>query len=487
MPASIRRLTLAATMALTLGTVLAQPAGAATASTVGSIELSPQAVTLANPAKTGQTVPAQLLSVNLTLLDTNGDPITSGPLTTPVSITIYGPSPAVLTTSTTEITSATPTVDFIYNGHFVANSIFVTAVSGDAFAQMSFQPKHRGFPGTRSVPFRMKASNVKNGWAFKMQVAGGAPRSVLMDTGSHGVVVPLSALGPGAVGPGAPGKITYSSDGKIFSGNDYLAPITLNVGGTTVGGKIVGGTTVTTAPIKVLAVRTGSCAPNYPVSKCNPATIQAAAGKVSMLGVGFDRGKATNAPSPRAVAAGGNSGTPPELGNAFLALTNIVQGSMHPGYLITRNGVTLGITAKNSAGFKRNAISLTPGGTGPGDWNGAPGCFSFPGLPTYKAQCGSVLMDTGIPKAILQLDTSKRPRGMKKKIPRNTKIKIAVGAARNPVFSYGFTTGGSSPVTPKAIRWAIGSPPFINTGRNVISTYDYMFDAGSGKLGFRRH
>ena len=31
---------------------------------------------------------------------------------------------------------------------------------------------------------------------------------------------------------------------------------------------------------------------------------------------------------------------------------------------------------------------------------------------------------------------------------------------------------------------AAGSPPFINTGRKVISQHDYLFDAGSGLVGF---
>lgn len=475
MPASIiSRLTLAAALGLTLCTVLAQPAMAETTSTVGTIELSPQAVSLANPTQATAVTPAQLLSVKLTLLDTDGNPITSGALTTPVTITIYGPSPAVLTTSTTEIHSATPTVDFTYDGHFVANSVFVTAVSGSAFAQMAFQPKHRGFAGTQSVPFRMKAKNIKNGWSFKMAVAGGAPHGAEMDTGSHGVVVPLSALGPDAVGPGPAGQIEYSSDGKIFTGFDYLASVTLTAGGRT----------VTTVPIKVLAVSAASCDPAFP--KCKPGNPES----VHMLGIGFDRGKATNVPSPtRAVTAAPSGTTPPELANAFMALTDIVQGSMRPGYVITPSGVTLGITAANTRGFK--TIGLTPGGTGPGDWNAAPGCFSFPGIPSFKPQCGTVLVDTGIDSAILQLAASLRPRPMQKKklIPAHTPIRISVGPSRKPGFSYGFTTGGTTPVTPTSIRWAAATrstPPFVNTGRDVISRYDYLFDAGSGKVGFRK-
>jgi hypothetical protein len=466
------RLTITATLATMFCIALTQPSMAAAPRTVGTIQLSPQAEPLANPAQPGQTAAARSIRVKLTLLDTKGKPITRGALATPVRITIYGPSPAVLTTPTPVIRSATPTVTFNYDGGFVANSIFVTAVSGHAFAQMSFQPAHRGFPGTQSVPFTMKRDNVKKGWSFKMSVAGGRSRTVLMDTGSHGIVVPKSALGPGAVGPGPPGHMEYSSDGKVFSGNDYLAPVTISVGSTK----------VTTVPIKVLAISSGGCAPHFP--KCDPAKVQKAVHSVSMLGVGFDRGKQTNTPSPSRRAAAAASETPPELANAFLALKHIVQGSMHPGYIITPKGVTLGITAADSAGF--SDVSLTPGGTGPGDWNGAPGCFSFPGIRKYKSQCGTVLVDTGIASAILALPKSQRPASMKKKIPKHTKVQISVGTTgAAPAFTYGFTTGGSSPVTPTSIRWAAGSPPFVNTGRDVISQHDYLFDAGSGRLGFR--
>src|ERR1035437_10334320 len=93
------------------------------------------------------------------------------------------------------------------------------------------------------------------------------------------------------------------------------------------------------------------------------------------------------------------SKAPPELTNGFLALANIIQGSMHPGYVSSSNAVTLGITPSDTAGFK--TVGLTPGGSGPGDWNTEPGCFSFPSISGYAPQCGTVMVDTGIASAIL--------------------------------------------------------------------------------------
>jgi hypothetical protein len=286
-------------------------------------------------------------------------------------------------------------------------------------------------------------------------VGGGPQHYVEMDTGSRGLVVPAAILGRHAVGPGPAGKITYTSDGKEFLGHYYLAPITLSGGGAT----------VRTVPIRVLGVDRAACAPGYP--KCRPGNVAG----LGVMGVGFNRGKAST--------------TPPELTNAFLALIAIAQGSMHPGYIIRRRSVTLGITAGNQTGF--NELPLTPGGTGPGDWNTAPGCFAFPRLPGYPRRCGTVLVDTGIASAIIGLPRSQRPASMRSSIPSGTPIRVDVGLRSGPsILSFGFTTGASGqPLTPKSIRWAAGSEPFVNTGRHPIALYDYLFDDASGTVGFR--
>jgi hypothetical protein len=176
---------------------------------------------------------------------------------------------------------------------------------------------------------------------------------------------------------------------------------------------------------------------------------------------------------------------PPELTNAFLALTNSIEGSMHTGYIIRPNGVTLGITDADAAGF--NTVALTAGGTGPGDWNTEPGCFSFPSISGYNAQCGTVLVDTGIASAILGLPKSLRPSSILTSIPTGEQLQIDVVASSTvtPILSYNFTTGTASPMAPTSIRWAAGTAPFVNTGRRPISSDDYLFDAGSGKVGFK--
>jgi hypothetical protein len=444
---------------------------------VGTITLSPRAVTLSNPVVKGRSAKAARIAVSLIVLDAHGKPITKGTFSKPIGIQVYAPSLGVLTPETSLIRSPKSKIYFDYTGGYVANSILVTAVSGHAFSLMSFQPKHRGFAGTGSVTFPISspARNIANGWGFMASVGGGRAHYVQMDTGSRGVIVPTSVLGKSAVGPGAAGQITYTSDGKEFLGHYYLAALTLSAGGKS----------VTTVPIQVLGVDKGACAPKYP--KCVPPTSVSGLG---MIGVGFDRGSAQGPPDPstgeRPAPPPAPSKAPPELTNPFLALTSVIQGSMHPGYVISSKGVTLGITSAGTAGFK--AVRLAAGGSGPGDWNTEPGCFSFPSISGYAPQCGTVLVDTGIDSAILGLPTAQRPSSIASSIPdgEHIQIQLPTASTANAILSYSFATGDTgNPMAPTSIRWAAGTAPFVNTGRDPISRYDYLFDAGSGKVGFR--
>ena len=433
------------------GAAAATPAG----NRIATITLSPQAVTLPNPVSAHGRGSAKRIAVSLAALDSSGRPIT-GPFATPIRIRVYAQRPGELSTARAVISAPERQIYFTYDGGPVANSIVVTAVAGRAFALMSFQPRNRGLPGGQSVDFPMPdaARNIARGWGFQASIGGGPAHYVEMDTGSRGIVVPASALGPSAVGPGPAGMIEYTSDGKEFLGNYYLAPVKLSFGG-------VG---VTTVPIRVLGVSRAACAPGYP--NCRVGGI----GGLGVMGVGFDRGK--------------SSPMPPELTNPFLALQNVIQGQMDPGYLIRAGGVTLGITSADAAGF--DEVALQSGGSGPGDWNTAPGCFSFPEIAGYPAQCGTVLMDTGIASAILGLPRPQRPPGIAARIPDGESVQIAVGSrGASPILSYGFAVGDGGPTTPTRLRWAGDPSAFVNTGRRVISSYDYLYDAGSGRLGFR--
>jgi hypothetical protein len=99
-----------------------------------------------------------------------------------------------------------------------------------------------------------------------------------------------------------------------------------------------------------------------------------------------------------------------------------------------------------------------------------------------------VLVDTGLASAILGLPKPERPKSISSSIPAHERIDITIGGPqRSPILAYGFAVGDRGPTTPTSIRWAGGHAPFVNTGRRLISAYDYLFDAGSGKVGFKAH
>jgi hypothetical protein len=393
--------------------------------------------------------------VALTATNAQGQPITSGRFAQPITIHVYEPASQPLKALTRTITAPVKKLYFRYSGKKVSNPIVVNAVSGTAFAQLSFQPAGRRSPGKTSVtfPFPNTAANFARGWGFDASVGGGPSHYLQMDTGSTGVVLPASVLGPKAVGPGLPGQIEYTSDGKIFSGNYYLAPLKLSAGGAS----------ARTVPIRVLGVSAASCDPNYP--DCHVGSITS----LGLVGVGFNRGPL--------------GPTPPEQHNAFLALTGIIQSSMDPGYVISANSITLGITAAQRSGF--GLIKLQPGGSGPGDWDTEPGCFGFPQLTGFTSFCGTLLMDTGIDSAIVGLPESQRPPSIATSIPNGVSVQFAAPTMPSPSMSYTFTTGSGALPAPTSIRWAAGSQPFVNTGRNLIASYDYLYDGGGGRVGFR--
>ena len=194
---------------------------------------------------------------------------------------------------------------------------------------------------------------------------------VVMDTGSTGIVVSadkipninrLQSLGPG--------KLTYSSSGRIMVGQWVVTPMTITGGN---------GTRVSTAPIPVLAVTQLQCMVG--ARRCTPN--EAPLG-ISMMGIGFGRRHDHQAQSG------------PDK-NPFLNITNLEQGSpnvdrMRRGYIVTRQGIHIGLTSVNTqGGFAYVKLAREADGK---DWAGTPACISVNGA--QPAACGSLLMDTGV-------------------------------------------------------------------------------------------
>ncbi len=211
-------------------------------------------------------------------------------------------------------------------------------------------------------------SPVANGYRLKLSVGGGPLHAVQVDTGSIGVVVPRSALGPGAHDTGISGRMEYTSSGRIFTGRYVVAPLVL---------VDAAGRRVTTTPIRILAIDAASCD-----TARHPACVagRSVAG-VGMLGVGFARGTGSPDINPFLHARDGGR---------ILA----------PAYIITDRSIVLGAEATDEAGF--SSEHLVRAGA---DWGPPTGCFAIRG----SRYCGTILIDTGLGYAIARIPRDLRP------------------------------------------------------------------------------
>jgi hypothetical protein len=317
---------------------------------------------------------------------------------------------------------------------------------------------------TFTLPLHFDAAKtLADGPLLAVSIAGGADKIVKVDTGSRGLVVARTAIGPQATAIGQKGWIEYTSDGLILSGEYFLAPIRFHTTGST----------VDTIPVRVLGVESSSCDSNYP--HCTPLTDVNSMGE---LGVGYGNyAKASDTPTTEV--------------NPFLELQAMQDGTARRGYIITRKAITLGLTASHEASFRPIKLPKPTGPTAgpaglPGSWGAAPGCFALPDNGN-QTHCGTILVDTGIGTMIVGLAPAQRPPTMQDTIPNGTRINIGIPTFTNPALGYTVTTGATDdPLAPQgnpAARWAQNGP-FVNTGRHLLAGYDYLFDADAGHIGF---
>jgi hypothetical protein len=291
---------------------------------------------------------------------------------------------------------------------------------------------------------------------------------VVMDTGSVGVVVSankipnfhsLQSLGPG--------QLTYSSSGRIMIGQWVVTPMTI------LGGN---GVRVTTAPIPVLAVTQVQCMQR--ARRCTP---NEAPHRISMMGIGFGRRHDHQAQSG------------PDK-NPFLNVTNLDGGGpsvarMRRGYIVTRRGIHIGLTAGNTQG-DFSYVKLAPTADGK-DWAGTPACISINGAK--PAACGSLLMDTGVTAMYLTVPERQAStdivtvRGRATTLVDGTNLMISIPAEDSPRALYTFTLGDdANPLAPAhLILVSRERAPFVNTSLRFLNGFDYLYDADGGFVGFR--
>jgi hypothetical protein len=287
-------------------------------------------------------------------------------------------------------------------------------------------------------------SSLTSGFHVRAAVGGGPPHLFEVDTGSVGILVPRKALGPDfqTFDPSKDIDFGYVSSGKRYKGQWVRLSVVVGV---PQGWN--GSGDYPTAKVEVFAVD-------------DPPTFDG-----GMFGIGF--------------AIGGKADGGPER-NPLLHVT--YQGaSIAPGYTLTLQGIELGLGKASSAGFAVVPLQRNAAGT---DWKQPTGNLDLPGFTASLP----VLMDTGIADMLLWLAPAKRPSQWSRvaTLPAGVSVSISmpVDSSSPPALQYSFVTGAANqPMAPTAVRWRDGTG--INTGRNVMAGFDYLFDAADGRLGFR--
>jgi len=448
--------------------------------TVSAVIFEPAVVTLNNPAKPGIKTSSSDFSVVVTAYDNSGN-VLEPSCKEPLFVRIDGAPKGVITPEVRKITRG-QIAKFKYSGKYFPGpinieawekipngtaalgkyAIGITQILGQnpnacAYASKTFALAVNC--GTET-PEQCQTDNITSSHGIQVMAAVGYAKAkqasftpYTVDTGSLGVVVPIGDLPTGKranwIGPGPPGEKAYTSNGgNTFTGNYYLAPVSLRQSN---------GGAVETLRIMVLVLSTGQT--------------------LHYLGIGFNRENFTFEDLFE---------TPAD--NAFLHLTDNSNGTdISPGYQIGAASVSLGVAS--TSGY--NLIPLTTAGAQvPGEYADAAGCFNFPGAPDNPGPfCGNMLFDIGIGDMYLGLDDFQRPTGY------NTGGIVTIGDAVNiiggspsvPALCYSFTSGGSSLITPYAANWTQPPTPcgvFFNTGRVGLAAYSYMYDATCGNVGF---
>ncbi|MGO9060238.1 MAG: hypothetical protein ACLQU2_23085 [Candidatus Binataceae bacterium] len=465
------------------------PTPTATATPIDTVIFSPAATQLNNPTVAGGTNPSAQFTIQVNAFDSKGNPLTPSS-SNPLHLDVYGAPTGLITPTSTTITSGN-SVTFTYNGAFFPNNIAINGwiadpSGGDAIGVTQVLQANQPpcVPGTTNYSVKLSSTlpnvlNIKA--AVGYTTASPTFTDYTIDTGSLGTIVTTGDLPTGSstsvIGPAGQGVKCYDSSNNAFFGNYYLAPVDIQVtnGSTT--------STVETNPIIVLGVNK-LCKVSDCKSLGNPTNCVNKPG-FHYLGVGFNRNSTT---------AGDQFNSPAE--NAFLHLTNASNGTdINPGYILSpansqTSGVTLGINA--TTGY--NLVNLTADPTVPGDWKPQTACYSFPQFPAPNQFCGTGLLDVGISEMFLDLPFSQRPSGTfdsNDKVPAGLIMNVLMGNPSSPAMSYSYTTvqppttpAGSAPTYAQWIDTTQTGQVFINTGRNALNGFDYLYAGQCGQVGF---
>ena len=284
----------------------------------------------------------------------------------------------------------------------------------------------------------------------------GPQHTAQMDTGSTGLVVSADQV-PSLDGEACTGCITYSSSGRILTGVWVKTPVTISGGNQA---------SVTTMPIQVLAVTSIDC-----TDHARDCTREDNPKGVDLIGVGFDREHDHMAQS-----------TPQK--NPFLNIASTSDAPSRRGYVVTRLGVHVGLTRKNTQG-DFHFVKLAPDPKIDGEWKATPACIV---VASSAPACGSVLVDTGVTSMFLTVPAA-AVDGVTDgdALKTDTRLAFTFPDSQGTIAAiYGIVVGGTDPLTPQTINLNTTRPcPFVNTSVRLLNGFDILYDADGGFFAFR--
>ena len=282
---------------------------------------------------------------------------------------------------------------------------------------------------------------------------GGERLNADLDSGSTGIVVAAAYI-PGfdQLPVQGPGELTYTSSGRVMVGQWVMTPVMIS-------GRAEG--SVQTEPMPVLGVTEVRCLEN--ARDCTP---NANPEHIAMVGVGFAREGDKQSQS-----------TPDK--NPLLRITG-GPGPRRQGYVLSPEGVHVGLTAENTQGFRYLKLERNTEGT---DWQATPACLTLNGAT--PPACGTALVDTGVGTMFMTVPQA-QAQGAEGTLPDGTNVAVSVGQGEGAFPLYSFNVGDGSPMAPQGVHLRV-SPErtFVNTSFHLLNGFDVLFDGEGGNVGFR--
>jgi hypothetical protein len=331
------------------------------------------------------------------------------------------------------------------------------ATAGPAFA-LDPQPDYGRYTETTFLPYLNAAgAQMQRPPSLGLSFGGGRVHRAILDSGSTGVVVGATSIPDfERLAKIADGQLTYTSSGRIMVGQWVRTPLTIHG---------AGGARIETEVMPVLAVTQVRCMPR--ARNCTP---HEDVRHIGMIGIGFARQhdrqpQSTPDKNPFMRIAGGDGG-----------------GERRRGYILTPQGVHVGLTAANTRGaFRYIKLDAQEDRS---DWAAVPACISID--RTTPLSCGTMLVDTGVADMFMTVSPA-QAGAARGSLPPGTQVTILAGSGGGLAELYSFRAGDASPVAPRRIHLRV-SPDrtFVNTSLHLLNAFDFLYDADGGYAGFRR-